>query len=304
MSEPLRVALPLGIGDVHWACQKLRALGEYHGRPIEAHVSSSRWHESVHYLEMVPFIAEAVQNDRAPFSLYYDMDKYQDEKWSTLEGCAGWRGFDYVGVPNGHLECGKRIESWWPELTTDYTYELNIPPEERSRAERLVPPGSVLLYLSGIGPNIGFHLNRFTPWHWCDVILRLNALGIEPYIIGADTDSDREYAAVVLKIGEGHLKVHNVVGQTSIPAVCAVIQRAAVWIGLNSGTGIVSAMQGTPTVMFWSDHRYRIGPAALHANMQRSWLRPEQLERYRTLSLGSPELTSEAVVKAAMEVMT
>jgi Glycosyltransferase family 9 (heptosyltransferase) len=307
MSNPLHVALPLGIGDCHWVCAKLRGLSQYHGgRPIHAYVNRSPSHLSVGYLALTPMIASALESARAPSDVARQLPpSHRDPRWSTLEGSRGWNGFDYVLVANGHLERGERLETWLPELPTDFSYSLNIPPAARVRARQLAPPGSVLLYLSGIGPNRGFHRHVCSIGLWVHVAELLNAAGLAPVLIGAGTRDDLTYRDGFLAAAAGRARVHDITGQTSIAEVCAVIETAAAWVGLNSGTGIVAAMMGRPTVMLWSDSRYPIPGAVepLHTNMRTSWLVPSQLARYRTISYGSSELTAVNVVARTLEVV-
>ena len=306
MSAPLRVALWLGIGDCHWACTKLRGLAELHpGRPVHAHVGTSPSHVTVGYLRMVESIAQAVQSRDAPWDLLRDLPPHwRDPRWSTLEGCAGWRGFDYVLVPNGHLEVGLPLESWLPGLPTDFAYPLRVPAQSRRRAEALVREGDVLLYLSGIGPNRGFHADTWTVEMWVQTLEHFNAVGVEPVLIGADTRDDRAYRDLVVRAAGRRARFRDIVGRTTISDVVAVTDRAGAWVGLNSGTGIVAASRGTPTVMLWSDSRFPIPGAVepLHTKMKDSWLSPEQKQSYRTLSYGSPSLTPARVVARTLEV--
>lgn len=307
MPDPLHVALPLGIGDCHWVCAKLRGLSDYHGgRPIHAHVNCSPRHVTVGYLRLIPMIARAHQNPRAPFDMARELPPgHRDPRWSTLEGSRGWNGFDYVLVANGHLERGDRIETWMPELPTDYSYPLAIPAASRARAAALVPPGSILLYMSGTAANRDFHNHVCSVGLWVHVVELLNAAGFTPALIGASTPDDRLYRDVFLTAAAGRVRVIDVVGRTSIADVCALIESAAAWVGLNSGTGIVAAMMGKPTVMLWSDSRYPIPGAIepLHTNMRTSWLDSARLARYRTISYGSPELTAVNVVARTLEVV-
>jgi ADP-heptose:LPS heptosyltransferase len=255
---------------------------------------------------MVPFIDQAIQSSEAPYDVWQDMPpNHRDPKWSTLDACRGWRGLDYVLVANGHLERGERIETFLPEIPTDFTYPLNIPDTAREKARLWT--GSVLLYLSGEGPNWGFHRNTWSVDNWVQVIYELNKQGITPVLVGANTTDDLRYRDQV-KAAAWSAKYADLVGTTSIPEYVALIEAASCWIGLNSGGGIVSAMLGTPTVMMWSDSRYPHVPdpsnytVPLHENMRTSWLAPEQLKTYRTLSYGSPQLTPENVIQAALEV--
>jgi hypothetical protein len=304
--DPLRVALWLGIGDCHWACTKLRGLSDYHGgRPIHAYVSRDESHISIRYLELVPAIAVACETSHAPFDLTRDLPpSHRDLRWSTLEGCRGWHGLDYVLVANGHLERGECLETWLPELPTEFSYPLNIAPAVRARATSLAPARSILIYLSGIHANRYFHNHVCSIGLWVHVCELFNAAGLVPTLIGADTASDRGYRDAFLKAADGRVSVHDIVGRTSVAEVCAIVQNAAAWVGLNSGTGIVSAMMGTPTVMLWSDSQFPIPGAVepLHTNMQTSWLPRPTPPNYRTISFGSPALTAINIVTTTLEI--
>lgn len=301
--KPLRVALPLGLGDCHWVCTKLRALSEYHdGRPIEAHVNKSDDHASVGYLRLVPQIAEAIEDARAPWDVARELPGgHLDPRWSTLEGSAGWQGFDYCLVANGHLERGEPLSSYLAPLETDYVYPLNIREQDVEYAHLVAPPGSVLLYPSGMGPNLGFHHNSWEWNHWVRVVELLNGAGIEPVFVGAHTREDMSYWMHVRPLLLG-TRYTDAVGRTTVPQIMALIRQAGAWCGLNSGLGIVSAMLGTPTVMLWADRRYPVGSVAFDPVMQTSWLSEDQLETYRTLSYGSSEMTPANVVARILEV--
>lgn len=305
-AEPLRVALPLGIGDCHWVCTKLRALSALHGgRPIHAHVNRSPDHASVGFLKLCPQVAEAIESDVAIYHMNEDLgEHYKSERWSSLEGSAGWRGFDYVLQPNGHLESGKSLASWMPELATEFSYQLNIPEADRAYARALAPAGSVLLYPSGTGANRGFHRNTWTVRHWTQVIERLNREGVVPVLVGAASKDDVAYQKLLVAAAR-RTEFVDTIAKTNIPQVLAMIEDASVWCGLNSGLGIVSAMRYTPTLMLWADARFPIRGSAtytMHPDMQRSWLCEDQLGRYRTLSYGSRELTPRSVVETILAI--
>lgn len=305
-AKPVTVALPLGIGDTHWAVTKFRALSEFHeGRPIHAYINEDWQHRSIGFLQMVPSLEKVFPSGKAPTDIVFQMKPtYMHPRWSTLKGSANWNGFDYLLVPNGHLEKGFPLETWLPELPTEYIYPLNYPPGTKEEAAELFKPGDVILYPSGIGPNRGFHADNWTRHDWARIIQILNNRGVEPVLVGADNNDDTAYRDLLMRLIPD-CRVRDLVGKTSIPVVFAGIEIASVWVGFNSGLGIVSAMLGVPTVMLWSDARYPLIGAsrALHHKMQRSWLPEERLAKYRTFSFGSPELTAENVVTAAFEVM-
>ena len=301
----IRVVTALGIGDTHWACQKMRALKELHGGcPLHVHVNESPNHETVGYLDIVSVVDEAVCDKSAPYDIMREMPpNYMSPHWSTLDGCRNWRGYDYILVPNGHLESGRHISEYLPELETDYDVELDLSDAVLGRSEQLMPEPRVLLYPSGTGPNQGFHGGWWTVYNWYWVVRCLNEINVSPLFVGANTPDDCGYFKK-LEQYIGPLDYGSVVGQTSIPDYMALIKRARCWVGLNSGGGMVAASMGTPCVQFWSDERHTPGPhPGFVPEMQRGWLSEEQLSTYRTFSYGAPDMNPRNVVDAINEVM-
>lgn len=304
--KPIRVALPLGIGDAHWSAQKIQGIKDRHGgAPIHAFINESTNHKTVGYLRMLPFIDHAEMSKDAPYCITNDMPgTYRDDRYQHLDGCRAWRGFDYVLVANHWVESGRHISAWLPGVPTQYDFSLRYDQHTLDRTVQLMPEPTVLLYPSGIGPNHGFHNGWWKPNGWLDVVRMLNRNGITPLFVGADTSDDRGYWKIVQKL-LGKLSFRSVVGETTIPDYMKLIERCRCWIGLNSGGGIVSASLRTPTVMMWGDRRWPVGNPNVRFNpdMHRSWLSPEQLTTYRTLSYGDPETTPANVVAAALEVV-
>jgi hypothetical protein len=286
---------------------KLRALAALENRPIHAYVNCSPNHVTVGFLALIPYIEQAIQSEQAPYDLARDMPPHwRDSRWSSLDGCRDWNGLDYIAVCNGHLERGERIETFWPELDTEHDFPLLIPEADRQYIRDADAEDRVLLYPSGVGPNNGFHRGTWEVGYWVNIICQLNAYGIKPLLVGADTKDDLDYAKWIERDAKRlGARYDSMVGRTTIPQYVAAIEAAKVWVGLNSGGGIVSAIRRTPTVMLWSDSACPVPGAGtvLHTNMKTSWLKPDQLPTYRTLSYGSPALTPDNVVKAALEVM-
>ena len=306
--KPITVALPLGIGDAHWSCQKLQGLKDYHaGAPLHCYINKSKNHATVDYLKLLPMIDKAVCSTKAPYSIDRELPgTYRDPRYSTLEGCKDWNGFDYIFVANHHMEEGLPIDSYIPELATQYELEYRFKQATIDRSFRLSQEPPVLLYLSGNGPNKGFHGGTWRLKDWCMVIAQLNRLDIQPVLVGADTDDDLDYFSLLyneLRHWEPKLAYVSLVGHTSIADYVYLIKRARVWVGLNSGGGMVSASMGTPTVQLWADKRWPVGPTNFNPAMQIAWLSSAQLLTYRHLSYGRPDMSPETVVEAITEVM-
>ena len=307
MTQEIKVAFPLGIGDCHWSAQKIAGLQALHpGCDIVAHVNESPDHKSWGYLDLIPEIARAEKNGDAPMSIEHELEgTYRHERWTRLDGCRNWQGYDYVLVANAWMEAGRPIDQWIPELATQYSFDYRYPEGCEERCLALMPDPAVLLYLSGVGPNEAFHGGTWKPEDWVTVVSRLNRAGRIPILVGAPSVQDLAYRDRVLCAFTAsglHLMYNDLIGQTTIPEYVHLIERARVWVGLNSGGGMVAASAGTPTVMFWADKRYPVGTQHFEPKMQTAWLSAEQLETYRPVPYGSPYAEPERVAELILEI--
>jgi len=318
--EPLHVGFPLGIGDCHWLVTKMRALSKYFGgRPIHAHINTSPNHVSVHYLKMCPQITVAIDDKKAPYHVWTEMggSQYRNHQhWASLKNCLNYRGYDVWGVINPCVDAGMPFDQIWPELNefggTEYEYEVAIPQEDRDYVKQFGEK-PVLLYPSGVGPNSAFHGGTWTIQNWVRTAQFFNGNGFPVTVVGAATKDDLGYWGPLKKeFDKNKINYVDAVGKTSLPQYCALIESAAIWIGLNSGGGIFSAMRRTPTIMMWCDRAYPIGRPGtqsyagakdMSTEMQRNWLNADQLKTYRTFSYGSKMLTPVNVYRVAREVM-
>jgi hypothetical protein len=298
----LSVVVPTGLGDVHWACTKLRALSARHANmPLRVSVNKDRLHpRTADYLQLVPFIAEAETVSDAPVEYG---SWFHDHQFSRLATCQNWGRWDYAFFPNGHLERGDSLASWLPELETEYQYPLLIDPAVVARMRAAMEgPGAILLHTSGPETNQNFHGGKFRQENWLRIFDTACALsGRRVGILGGPVD--RHYALPLLDYGR-HRGAIDLVGYTTHAELCALLKDAALLVSITCGVVMVAAMQGIPTLAFWPDARYRVGPAAgtHHPNMQTSWLNAEQRRTYRSLSFGSPEWTLENILGTMEEL--
>ncbi len=290
----IRVALSLGIGDNCWAATKFKAFRDCVQDDIEFCINKSPYHKTLPLLDMMPYSKKNTETDLAPRYLEEFMKPYRSTRWSSLWGSENWKGFDYVLIPLPHLERGERIETWLPELETDFYWAKDLKITKQS-----THPNRVLLYPSGHNANTGFHANWWKAKDWQQVINLLNQAGIRPVIVGSDSESDLTYFKQANFQGD----FDDMVGKTSIEEYAALIKEAKIWVGLNSGGGILSAYLGTPTLMFWSDQRFKTGGVLLNPKQQTNWLCKEQLSTYKTMSFGSPEMTPENIVKGILSAL-
>lgn len=327
--KPLRVAFPVGIGDCHWVLLKMKALSKFFDdRPIHAYINEGPNHATIGFLEMCPQIEKSFVDTSAPFG--YDFKPILDfmgktnpqeagtryhKHWALLENCINVRGYDVWAVFNPCVDAGMNFDQIWPELEpyggTEYEYSLNIPLEAKKYIEQFGEK-PLLFYPSGVSANRLFHNNLWKKEDWARSAKQLNeATGKPVVVVGSSSKVDIEYwsdsenslRSIFDSMG---VKYIDTIGKTNLPQYCALIDACSVWVGLNSGGGILAAALKVPTVMFWSDSAYPISDSnasKMHTNMQRSWLNKEQQLSYRTLSFGSPWLFPENIVKKVLEVI-
>lgn len=278
----LHITMPMGLGDVHWVLMKMKAFRE-HVKPhrLIAHIAHGPHHRSTGFVELTDFFDEVrVDNN----GLRGVPNAYMDPKWSTIDGSHGWHGFDFCFQANGHLERGERIETWLPELETQFSYTLHTN-LDRCKKELGLSEPRILLYPSGIGPNNGFKTN-WRREQWQAIVDLLNHHGHRPTFVGADTQDDMGYMRELRLSGD----LENLVGRTTTEEYLVLIQNCRAWFGLNSGGGILSGMMGRSTVMLWSDSDHG---GRLHPKMATSWL-PLDQNWYHWFSYGKKGMEQEA----------
>src|SRR5215467_796658 len=118
------VCVPSGIGDVSWAYSKLRNAGK-----LVYEVADGWPYRTVPFLELLPGVAKA---EYGPFN-YQDIVAFEQGTGighhPTWENVNNGRGLERVLLePNRHLEEGKRLEDWLPDLPTTFHYEINTRP--------------------------------------------------------------------------------------------------------------------------------------------------------------------------------
>lgn len=219
----LKIAVPPGVGDVYWALTKLRAFRDkYRARQVVLHVQRTSLTRALDWATMVDFV-----DATAEFSFRPDRDCL-DSGFSTA-----FRGVDCVMWPNGPIDRGLPLVDWLPALgqpDLDFTIRTEAPTIE-------VGP---VVYVSSEGVNAAWCPN-LGPDYWRRLIDELgDASGQKPVLIGKHWD--RTFADSV----KG--SVVDLIGQTTLPQVAGILDRARVVVGVISGMTILGNHFRTPTV--------------------------------------------------------
>ena len=134
-------------------------------------------------------------------------------------------------------------------------------PEDTARAAALLPEGRPWLVL---GPTANWHRKVWPAERFAELALRLTAPdgalpGAGIAILGGPGDQERSMATPVLTALPQAL---DLVGKLDLPEVAAVLARAAIFIGNDSGLMHLAAAAGAPTLgLFGPTPSDEYGPA-------------------------------------------
>ncbi len=139
-------------------------------------------------------------------------------------------------------------------------------PEDNARATALLPEGRPWLVL---GPTANWHRKVWPAERFAELALRLTAPdgtlpGAGIAILGGPGDQERSMATPVLTALPQAL---DLVGKLDLPEVAAVLARAAMFIGNDSGLMHLAAAAGAPTLgLFGPTPSDEYGPAGPKAS--------------------------------------
>lgn len=275
-----------GIGDIHWVALKLQAfIARYcPGQRPEVWIwDFDGRRRSAEFVRRLPFVTFGGYWEHPIEQPIFDAHYLH----GTADVSWGFHGFDSFLCVNGSLRVGRPWGDILPDLATDWRYPIVETPEDAADGERFAAGGPfALLYFSDHG--------MFKHW-----IRRLPASEIGPFI---DRLGERLGCRMVLTgsswdagfVSQIRCSAENLVGQTSLGQLLAMVRRARAFVGWCGGNTIVSTHLGTPTLMLWSDYFRDRG-------FQTNWVAPDAIGRvYRAMDV---EDFDEDAAIAAVEAM-
>lgn len=235
-----------------------------HVEPLTWLVAEGWPARSVPFLRMLPEVKDA---DYSRFD-YGDIVRFEQvtgightPTWSEL---SRFQGGNLFLEANTHLEQGKPLKDWLPDLPTDYHYDVVIPEEEARRARKLIQ--SLQRPIWGISAASYRGAEAWKTWGvkpWMEFLSRWKEFaGGSVLLLGANWD-DLTFA---LACDGGYT---DLVGKTSVPMALSIVKEIEGYIGFSSGLGIVRTVFNKPTLMMWPEHQ---------VELSRSWADPEMLE--------------------------
>lgn len=236
--------LPSGIGDFSWAYSKLCNAG-----PLDYEIADGWPYRTVPYLELLPQVATAKYGDFTydtivAFEKVNELDR--DLTWEQLKKL----GYGKVLIqPNHHLERGKRLEEWLPDLPTTFHYPIVTTDRHKERARRLLE--GMPRPLVGISAASYRGSEAWKTWgaeEWKDFLAWWSAeVGGTVVLLGGFWD---DLTAMLAE--EGY---EDLVGKTDVGTMVEVQKILDYYVGFSSGLGVIRTVLGKNVYMFWPDHQ-------------------------------------------------
>jgi len=253
-----------GIGDSIWLIQKLI------NQPEKFHwkVGNGLPQRAKQLFDLFPQLTESFE--------YIPDVMYKTVKRSGYKGNWAKAPQKMYLEANSHLEAGKRIEKFLPDLPTTFKLEYKTSLKDTIESEFTVP---MLLDSTGrsmISPKyIGIYTSAYSTarqWNgwgsneWLEFINLIKPLGYKFVIIGAEWDIGIPGEIMNELSADDYI---NTIGQP-LPVVIEILKRLDCFIGFPSGLSIINETIGAKKTLMWY-------PAHL-SKMINSWPDPERIE--------------------------
>jgi len=294
----VQYVLPTGIGDSVWALHKIRAINEAenHGEPIDVILSGDSASEvdrrSLSFLKRFSFI-RSVQVQDVP--VLRDLNNPTDAQGRYRYQPDGRQGHHHYLIPNATLEQGIRIEEWLEDYEVDWSVmnAFSFKGTEHGQMAAKKLGKFVAFYLGPMAGNTTEGHNRgpiWTPEDWGELAKYFTSRGCKIAIVGAPYDrSYYETFILPIFVGLGIPFVDLIGAFPDIGDTFSLLRGASCVCSYQCGLGIVSALFGVPTAMWWrpdgdSIHSFR--KVCFDERMASAWVNPTYRDRYLVLIYG------------------
>jgi hypothetical protein len=299
-----RVMVQAGIGDIAWLYQKIHGLAHRWCSPVELIVAGDLPHRAQEFIELLPgvrfggygeFTSDEVIAAIAEKPLPMTMDEM--------------RGLTLPISVNGHLEHGRRIESWYPEIetmtgplplkTTDghrakaaEILAREVPVKRRGRKPKTSRPTRPIVGVYAASLAAARSWGFWDAAEWAEIVTGIRkAVECDFVMIGAEWDDEFQHNIIsrMVEMSKG-ITFRRCAGQSFGVAV-EVLRGLDLLIAFPSGIPIVATMIGTPTVWWLPDRKLATGG---NVSQLTGWI-PKSIDEAGLIETRSFETPEDAI---------
>lgn len=266
------IKIPAGIGDAIFLAQKLLNANEQ----FKFEFANDVPQRGKQVIDLLPQLGTATYgNFTSPEVLRHNIQEVRKE-WKKV------RDHDFYLSANKHLEEGKRIEQFLPDLSTSFKIDYQTKEFEKEAKT----------YLGGAKRTIAIYCSAYSPvrswgfWRekeWMELIDRLNTLfsnQVTFVMIGAEFDQDLT-GSLMYRMLRAKMPFIDTVG-APLGVVVELLKRCQYFIGFPSGLSILANTIDVPTMMFYPKHLEK---------MMNTWPSKESIQdnSYKGLQFCTPD---------------
>lgn len=287
------ILVPSGIGEFCWMWAKLSNVpGPFFVHALDG--APRRLHQ---FAELHPNVSKFC---------YYGMDYSQIREFQKFNELYTWERISTLFPKGGglcllacnpHLEEGRPLAEWLPDLPTRYSYTVSYQQMHYDEASRVLHDHDPKDFYIGISCASYRGAAAWKTWEhqeWTKFLQMIADLipNVKFVLMGGSWD---DLTSAVYNPATGlrfQLDARGLppVGTTTFGGAMRVLHSLDAYIGFSSGLGHVAAhLCGTPVAMFWPDHEKEL--------LARSWCDPDLLacQKYLPMAWNTPEQNFEVV---------
>ena len=301
MNEETIIGMPPGIGDLHWIMTKLESFKEKNNIEKIKVVMNLDWmtqmnyhHYSLDYLKLIPFIDSAESKAGAmPFE-YALAGGSGTPLFKNVGGC------DYLIELNSKLEAGIKLKDILPEYDTNFDYPIIKHPGPDEWAEHIkqsIGGKLVILFTASTAGNDIWAHKLWSPNDWMELAKKIyKETKCRLVLVGGKWDKD--YAQRLCQFDHDKI-ILDIVGQSSVNQLFALLRIADVVIAYQCGVMMMSVHFRTPTAAFWPIKSEANSAGQFKREFMRSWLPPwADKIGYHPFAFGDPDATPEGIFES------
>lgn len=246
----LHIRVPAGIGDISWSYSKVANLGE----ELNIQISADNPKRSLEYVKLLPGVVKAEYTPENFHSIADNSIPHTTKKQDFIDVARK----EFVNFsPNRYLEIGYRLETWIPELETNFHYKINLFDEKDNVVSGLTNTSTRYI---GIYASSYQNIVHWNGWHlteWALAIHKINTElpGVTFVLLGAAYD--KPFADDLSKLINTVPHI-NLAGRTSCNMVIKIISILSYLISYPSGLPVLANVVKTPTMMFYPPFLWKI----------------------------------------------